>query len=86
MERVTESTNLNDVRPYLRDLRFPCLKHDAVHAVRRGGAPDEVVARVEEIPKSSFDSLDELVSLYREGGPETPFARPGGAPPGQPER
>jgi hypothetical protein len=37
-------------------------------------------------PKSSFDNLDQLVILYREGGPETPFARPGGGPPGQPER
>jgi len=86
MERVTETTNPNDVTPFVTNLTFPCLKHDAVHAARRNGAPAEVVARLEQIPKSRFDSLGELAALYLEGGPSTPFSRPGGARPGRPER
>ena len=69
MERVTEAANPNDVTPFVTDLKFSCLKHDAVHAARRNGAPAEVIARLEQIPKSKFASLGELTALYVEGGP-----------------
>jgi hypothetical protein len=78
MDRVTEATAPKDVIPFVGDLAFPCLKSDAVLAVRRNGAPDEVVDRLRGVRKSNFDSLGELSALYTEGGPDTPASRPRG--------
>ena len=49
MQRIDEGPLSADVARYVKDLQFPALKHDVVHAFRRNGAPDEVVARMTEV-------------------------------------
>jgi hypothetical protein len=50
-----------DVRAYAADLRYPLLKHDVVHAVRQKGAPNDLVAMLENVPVTEFRSLDHLL-------------------------
>ncbi len=61
MPREIEGNMAGDVRRYLEGISFPALKHDVVHAARRNGAPNTVVAQLEQVPRSEFASLDELL-------------------------
>jgi hypothetical protein len=54
------------VRAYVGDLRYPVLKNDAVHAVRQKGAPNDVVALLENVPVTEFRSLDHLLQSLPE--------------------
>ena len=53
-----------EVGRYLQGLTYPVLKHDVVHTARRNGAPDEVIASLEKIPVTEFQSEDELFQAY----------------------
>jgi hypothetical protein len=50
-----------DVRAYVADLRYPLLKHDAVRAARQKGAANDIVALLENVPVTEFQSLDHLL-------------------------
>jgi hypothetical protein len=50
-----------EVRAYVADLRYPVLKHDLMHAVRQKGAPNDLVAMLENVPVTEFRSLDHLL-------------------------
>jgi hypothetical protein len=66
MQRITEGPHSNDLTRYVQGLEFPALKHDAVHAFRQNGAPDEVVAQLQMVPVTEFVDLNNLIQAYED--------------------
>ncbi len=66
MARLVGGTKTDDVRRYVADLHYPVLKHDAVHAIRQEGAPNDLVAIMENVPVTEFQSLDHLLQSLPE--------------------
>jgi hypothetical protein len=66
MARLVGGKTTEDVRAYVADLRYPALKHDAVHAARQKGAPNDIVALLENVPVTQFQSLDHLLQSLPE--------------------
>jgi hypothetical protein len=66
MQRVDEGPISADVSRYVEGVQFPALKHDVVHAFRRNGASDIVVARIHNVPVTEFADLDHLKRAYDE--------------------
>jgi len=64
MRQVNEGPHSADVSRYVEGIRFPALKHDVVHAFRQNGAPNEVVARLHNLPVTEFQDLDHLRREY----------------------
>lgn len=52
------------VMQYLRDLKFPIHKDAIVHAARNAGAPNDIVASFENLPKTELASPEEVIELY----------------------
>jgi hypothetical protein len=55
-----------EIERYLQGISFPALKHDVIHAARRADAPSDVVAMLEQIPVTKFESKDHLLRSYGE--------------------
>jgi hypothetical protein len=53
-------------------LNFRATKHEAVYAARRNAAPDPVVAQLEAVPQTRFESLDDLRRAYAAGAEPGP--------------
>ncbi len=66
MARLVGGLTTDDVRRYVADLHFPVLKHDVVHAARKAGAPNGLVAILENVPVTEFQSLDHLLQSLPE--------------------
>jgi len=64
MRQVNEGPHSADVSRYTEGITFPALKHDVAHAFRQSGAPDEVVARLHNLPVTEFKDLDHLRREY----------------------
>jgi hypothetical protein len=67
MEPRLASKTATEVRDYLEGLRFPALKYDVVHAARQRGAPNDVVAFLQQIPITEFQTMEELLEAYGTG-------------------
>ncbi len=64
MAEFVDGVTTEQLQRYLGDVQFPALKHDVVHAARRAKAPNEIVAVLERLPLTEFQSLDELTQAY----------------------
>jgi len=67
MQPRLASKTATEVRGYLEGLRFPALKHDVVHAARQQGAPNDVVAVLQQIPITEFKTMEEVLEAYGTG-------------------
>ena len=67
MPREMEGPASGNIARYVGNLSFPASKHEVVHAVRQGGAPNTVVSQLEAIPQTEFQSLDQLKQAYGDG-------------------
>lgn len=65
MPTANEQNVSGDVRQYFKGLTFPALKHDVVHAARQNGAPSALVANLEQVPRTTFDSAEQVVQLLQ---------------------
>ncbi len=61
MARLVGGMTTEDMRSYVEDLRYPILKNDVVHALRQRGAPNALVAIMENVPVTEFQSLEDLL-------------------------
>ncbi len=66
MARLVGGMTTEDVRSHVADLRYPVLKHDVVHALRQRGAPNDMVAMLENVPVTEFQSIDHLLQSLPE--------------------
>ena len=66
MARLVGGLTTEDVRRYVADLQDPVFKNDVVHAARQKGAPNDVVAMLENVPVTEFRSLDHLLQSLPE--------------------
>jgi len=64
MSRLTDGHNVQELERSLQGLQFPALKHDVILTARRQGAPDEVIAMLESLPKTTFESLRDVINVY----------------------
>lgn len=64
MAEFVDGVTTEQLRRYLADVSFPALKNNVVHAARRAQAPNELVAVLERLPLTEFQSLDELIAAY----------------------
>jgi hypothetical protein len=49
---------------FVQDIRYPARKDEVIHAARRNGAPDEVVAELERLPVRDFQNAQEVLDVY----------------------
>jgi len=66
MTRLIDGHDSRELERSLQGLSFPALKHDVVHAARKNGAANEVVAVLEQLPVTQFSSLDQVIQVYGE--------------------
>ncbi len=64
MSRLAGGKTPEGILRYLQDVSFPAKKDDVVHAARRNGAPNDVVAALSAIPGPEFQSAEELIASY----------------------
>ncbi len=64
MERLAGGKTDTSILRYLAGIPFPAHKDDLVHAARKNGAPSEVFATLEQLPKNEFASPQELIDAY----------------------
>ena len=68
MDRLFDAKTTEDVRRFLRGVQFPAKKDDLVHAARRNGAPDDIVACLERLPAHEFKDEQMLFDAYPRDG------------------
>ena len=64
MVRLADGTPSERLMTYLHGLQFPAKKDDIVHAARKNGAPNEVIAVLSELTRNEFGSAAELIEAY----------------------
>jgi hypothetical protein len=64
MEHLANAKTPEAVLQYLQDVSFPAKKDDIVHAARRRGAPNDIVAALGQLPRNEFDSPEQVVEAY----------------------
>ena len=68
MVRLFDGKTSEDVMRFLGGVRFPAKKDDLVHAARRNGAPNDIVAVLERLPQHEFNSEEEMLAAYPQEG------------------
>jgi hypothetical protein len=58
--RLAEGKSPEELRAYLGDLSFPAKKDALVHAVRRNGAPEDVLGAMSLLPATEYHSFEGL--------------------------
>ena len=66
MARLVGGKTTEDVRPYVEGLTYPALKHDVVHAARQKGAPNDIVAILENLPVTEFQNAEHVLQTLPE--------------------
>lgn len=56
------------VARFVRGIDYPALKDTVVRHVRQAGAPNGIVATLENIPVTQFDSAEHVLRAYAERG------------------
>jgi len=69
MSEALEGQLSANISRYLAGIQFPASKNDTIHALRRNGASNEVVARMTEIPQTQFTDLNDLIRAYQGNSP-----------------
>jgi hypothetical protein len=63
---MRDGTPLAEIQRCLEGIKFPALKHDVVHHATRAGANEFIVAELERIPVSTFQSVEHVLHSYGE--------------------
>lgn len=50
-----------DIKEYLKGIKYPVSKSDVVVALRNNGAPVEVITMVENLPDQEFNNEGEIM-------------------------
>lgn len=64
MERLAGGKTRESILRYLAGVSFPAHKDDLVHAARKNGAPNDIVASLEQLPANELANENELVDVY----------------------
>jgi hypothetical protein len=64
VERLIGGQPVQDLMGFIQDIRYPARKDEVIHAARRNGAPDEVVAELERLPVRDFQNSQEVLDVY----------------------
>ena len=67
-ERLFDGKTAEDVLRFLGGIQFPAKKDDLVHAARRNGAPNDIVASLERLPAHELKSEQHLLDAYPHEG------------------
>jgi len=62
--RLAGGKTPDDIRAYLADLDFPAKKDSIVRAVRRNGAPEDVIGAVNLLNATEYGSFEQLMRDY----------------------
>jgi len=63
-ERLFDAKTAEDVMRFLGGISFPAKNDDLVHAARRNGAPNDIVASLERLPTHELKSEGHLLDAY----------------------
>ncbi len=64
MERLAGGKSDANILSFLQGIEFPAHKDDIIHAVRKNGAPNDVVAALERLPANEFAGPREVIDAY----------------------
>lgn len=64
MERLAGGKTEENVLRYLDNVQYPAHKDDIVHAARRRGAPNDVIAALGQLPASEFANAQAVIDAY----------------------
>jgi hypothetical protein len=64
MERLAGGKTDASILSFIQGIQFPARKDEIVVAARRNGAPEDVVASLEQLPANDFASPQELIDAY----------------------
>ena len=64
MARLADGKTPQEVLSYLKDVRYPVLKHDLVHSARHNGAPADIISALQSLPQNSFAKPEEVIEAY----------------------
>lgn len=64
MERLAGGKTEATILRFLEGISFPAHKDDLVHAARKNGAPNDIVAALEQLPANELANEEELIAIY----------------------
>lgn len=64
MERLAGGKSREGILRFIKGISFPIHKDDLVHTARRNGAPNDVIAALEQLPANELADEQQLMDIY----------------------
>ncbi|MBI4268275.1 DUF2795 domain-containing protein [Candidatus Uhrbacteria bacterium] len=66
MPQEQKKSNVEEVQNYLRGASYPAPKDELIKKARDEGAPENVIAMLEELPDQEYETSQDVMQQYGE--------------------